>query len=58
MARFGPRFDAQGVLGGSKDAANPGYLTKYLTKRVAECHAPETDAQRAHADRLAEALRL
>ena len=58
VARFGPRFDAQGVLAGSKDADRCiGYLTKYLTKRVAECHVPETDAQRAHADRLAEALR-
>ena len=57
VARFGPRFDAQGVLAGSKDADRCiGYLTKYLTKRVAECHIPETDAQRAHADRLAEAL--
>ena len=34
-----------------------GYLTKYLTKQVADCHVPETEAQRAHADRLAEALR-
>ena len=58
VARFGPRFDAQGVLAGSKDADRCiRYLTKYLTKRVAECHVPETDAQRAHADRLAEALR-
>jgi hypothetical protein len=58
VARFGPRFDAQGVLAGSKDADRRiGYLTKYLTKRVAECHVPETDAQQAHADRLAEALR-
>jgi Replication initiator protein, pSAM2 len=58
VARFGPRFDAQGVLAGSKDADRCiGYLTKYLTKQVAECHVPETDAQRAHADRLAEALR-
>src|SRR5205823_5692891 len=58
VARFGPKFDAQGVLAGSKDANKCiGYLTKYLTKQVAECHVPETDAQRAHADRLAEALR-
>jgi hypothetical protein len=57
VARFGPRFDAQGVLAGSKDANKCiGYLTKYLSKQVAEC-LPETDAQRAHADRLAEALR-
>jgi hypothetical protein len=58
VARFGPRFDAQGVLAESKDADRCiGYLTKYLTKQVAECHVPETDAQQAHADRLAEALR-
>ena len=58
MARFGPRFDAQGVLAGSKDAEKCiGYLTKYLTKQIAECHVPETGAQRAHAARLAEALR-
>ena len=39
VARFGERFDAQGVLAGSKDAARCiGYLTKYLTKQVADCH--------------------
>ena len=32
-------------------------LTKYLTKQVADCHQAHTDAQRAHADRLADALR-
>ena len=58
VARFGPRFDAQGVLAGSKDAGRCiGYLTKYLSKQVAECHVTETSAQRAHAARLAEALR-
>ena len=47
MARFGDRFDAQGVLSGSKDAGRCiGYLTKYLTKQVADCHQAETDAQR------------
>ena len=51
MARFGERFDAQGVLAGSKDAARCiGYLTKYLTKQVADCHQAQTDTQRAHAD--------
>ncbi len=59
VARFGERFDAQGVLAGSRDSACCiGYLTKYLTKHVADCHAPETDAQQAHADRLADALRF
>jgi hypothetical protein len=58
VARFGPRFDAQGVLAGSRDSARCiGYLTKYLTKHVAECHQAQTDAQAAHADRLADALR-
>ena len=52
------RFDAQGVLTGSKDAARCiGYLTKYLTKQLGDCHRAETDAQQAHAARLAEALR-
>ena len=58
VARFGDRFDAQGVLAGSKDAARCiGYLTKYLTKQVGDCHHADTDAQRSHAARLAEALR-
>jgi hypothetical protein len=58
VARFGPKFDAQGVLAGSKDSARCiRYLTKYLTKQIAGCHAPETDAQCDHADRLIEALR-
>jgi hypothetical protein len=58
VARFGVRFDAQGVLAGSKDAARCiGYLTKYLTKQVGDCHQADTDAQRAHAARLAGALR-
>jgi hypothetical protein len=58
VARFGPKFDAQGVLAGSKDSARCiGYLTKYLTKHVGDCHQATTDAQHAHAQRLADALR-
>jgi hypothetical protein len=58
VARFGDRFDAQGVLAGSKDANRCiGYLTKYLTKHVADCHQALTDDQARHADRLADALR-
>ena len=58
VARFGARFDAQGVLAGSKDASRCiGYLTKYLTKHVGDCHQVSTDAQAAHAGRLADALR-
>jgi hypothetical protein len=58
VARFGVRFDAQGVLAGSPDAARCiGYLTKYLTKQVADCHEAQTPGQHDHAARLAEALR-
>ena len=54
----GPKFDAQGVLAGSRDSARCiGYLTKYLTKQIADCHQAQTDAQAAHAVRLADALR-
>jgi hypothetical protein len=58
VARFGAQFKAEGVLAGSKDAGQCiGYLTKYLTKQVGDCHHPETDRARAHAARMAEALR-
>ena len=58
VARFGERFDAQGVLAGSKDAGRCiGYLTKYLTKQLGDCHQPDTDAQARHAEQLAQALR-
>jgi hypothetical protein len=58
VARFGPKFDAQGVLAGSRDSARCiGYLTKYLTKHLGDCHRAATDAQAGHAARLADALR-
>jgi hypothetical protein len=58
VARFGPKFDAQGVLPGSRNSARCiGYLTKYLTKHVADCHQATTSAQQDHAGRLADALR-
>jgi hypothetical protein len=58
VARFGARFDAQGVLAGSKEAGRCiGYLTKYLTKQVGDCHQAQTPAEQDHAARLAEALR-
>jgi len=58
VARFGLKFDAQGVLAGSRDSARCiGYLTKYLTKHISDCHRAQTDVQLGHADRLAEALR-
>jgi hypothetical protein len=58
VARFGAKFDAQGVLAGSKDANRCiGYLTKYLTKQLGDCHHPDTDPQREHIERLSAALR-
>jgi hypothetical protein len=46
VARFGERFDAQGVLAGSPQAARCiGYLTKYLTKQVGDCHQATAGAQ-------------
>ena len=58
VARFGARFDAQGVLAGSRDASRCiGYLTKYLTKHLGDCHQADTDTQADHAERLADALR-
>ena len=58
VARFGDRFDAQGVLAGSPDAARCiGYLTKYLTKQVGDCHQARPTRSMHHAARLAEALR-
>ena len=58
VARFGPQVHAEGVIAGSRDADRCiGYLTKYLTKAIDQCHEPETAAQQAHVDRLCEALR-
>jgi hypothetical protein len=62
VIRFGRQIDAQGVLADSPDARRLiGYLTKYLVKGVAECQTPadheQTESQREHVDRMAEALR-
>jgi hypothetical protein len=58
VARFGAKFDAQGVLAGSRDSGRCiRYLTKYLTKQLGGCHTADTDAQREHAARLLDALR-
>ena len=34
-----------------------GYLAKYLTKSIADCHQPESDRQREHVARLLDVLR-
>jgi hypothetical protein len=44
VARFGEQFRADGVLAASEDANRCiGYLTKYLTKQVGDCHQADTD---------------
>ena len=54
VARFGPKFDAQGVLARSKDS---GRCIRYLTKSIADCHQADSPAQQNHADQLADARR-
>ena len=59
VARFGSKFDAQGVLAGTRDAHRCiGYLTKYLTKQISGCHHAGTAAEQDHVAHLAEALRF
>jgi hypothetical protein len=58
VVRFGAQVDAQGVLADSDDSRRCiGYLTKYLTKQVHECHEIDGEAQQWHSDRMADALR-
>ena len=58
VVRFGRQIDAQGVLSDTPDARRCiGYLTKYLTKHVADCHHPASDTQHRHVNRLVQALR-
>jgi hypothetical protein len=58
VVRFGPQIRADGVTSNSDTAGRLiGYLSKYLTKALDECHAVDSDRQRAHVDRLAAALR-
>jgi hypothetical protein len=58
VARFGTQVDIQGVLGGTEKAGEClGYLVKYLTKSLHECHEPETDRATRHVERFADSLR-
>jgi hypothetical protein len=53
VVRFGPQLHADGVTPGSVDADRTiGYITKYITKNAADCHAITSDRQRQHQDRL------
>jgi len=56
VARLG-RIDARGIAHGTKDAERAiRYVTKYVTKDLTEHATPRSDPQRAHFDRLHEAL--
>ena len=58
VVRFGPQLRADGVTANSAQTGRMiGYLTKYLTKSLDACHNLASDAQRAHVDRFADALR-
>jgi hypothetical protein len=59
VIRFGGRgIDVQGVVPGTRRAGGClSYLVKYLTKSIAECHVPDSDAAAEHQRRLTEELR-
>src|SRR5690606_9851004 len=58
VIRFGPQVKAVGVLAGTDEAERLiGYLSKYITKSVAECHTITTPAAQAHQRRLWQELR-
>jgi hypothetical protein len=59
VVRFGAQANLQGVIAGSQRADRLiGYLCKYLTKSVAECRAPESQAAADHQQRFFEELRF
>jgi hypothetical protein len=59
VVTFGRQVHSKGILGGSEESGRHiGYLTKYLTKSISEVVEPSTDAQRQHADRLHDELRV
>jgi hypothetical protein len=58
VARFGDQANLQGVLAGTAQADKLiGYLSKYLTKSVADCHHIDTPTAAEHQRRLWEELR-
>jgi hypothetical protein len=58
VVRFGDQANLQGVLAGSARADKLiGYLSKYLTKSVTDCHKVNTDGASDHQHRLWQELR-
>ena len=59
MIRFGAQVRAEGVNANDKDVDRTiGYITKYITKSAADCHAVTTDRQRDHLERFWRELRV
>jgi hypothetical protein len=59
VVRFGVQVHARGVTAGSPQAGRyVGYITKYLTKHVADCHPAASGRQREHLERLWDQLRI
>ncbi|MDR6322975.1 hypothetical protein J3R03_007171 [Actinoplanes couchii] len=59
LVRFGTQVKAKGVDPSTRDAERTiGYITKYVTKSAADCHATTSDPQRQHLDRLWHELRV
>jgi hypothetical protein len=53
VVRFGAQRDLQGVIAGTQRSEKLiGYLCKYLTKSVAECEPPASEAAAEHHQRL------
>ncbi len=58
LVRFGEQINIQTVLAGTAKADQLiGYLTKYSTKNVSQCHTITSAAQRRHQQRLQAELR-
>jgi hypothetical protein len=59
VVRFGSHVHAEGVTPDSQNIDRTiGYITKYITKSAADCHAVTGDRQRQHLERLWQELRV
>ena len=59
VVRCGVQIHARGVTAGSPETSRyVGYITKYLTKHVADCHPTTSGRQQAHLERLWDQLRI
>jgi hypothetical protein len=58
VVRFGAQVDAQGMVAGTPEADKRiGYLAKYLTKSIADCHPAASVREQQHVDQLVSRLR-